>query len=40
LVYKEVHPTKKAAYAREKQIKSYKGGKASKELLAKNIPNG
>ena len=33
LVYSEVHPNRRAAEMREKQIKSYKGGNAFKQLL-------
>jgi putative endonuclease len=33
LVYKEEQPTKAEALAREKQIKSYKGGEAFKKLI-------
>jgi len=36
LVYKEAHLTEKEAYLRERQIKKYKGGRAFKELLAKD----
>jgi putative endonuclease len=35
LVYKEVYNQRSDAFAREKQIKSYKGGKAFHELLRK-----
>jgi len=35
LVYKEVFKDKKLAWARERQIKSYKGGEAFKKLIEK-----
>jgi len=37
LVYKEVFVTKKDAFLRERQIKNYKGAKAFKKLLAKEL---
>ena len=33
VIYTEVLPTKNEAYAREMQIKSYKGGRAFKTLI-------
>ncbi len=36
LCYKEEFETRAEAYRREKQIKSYKGGRAFKELMAKS----
>lgn len=33
LIHKEEYPTRELAMAREKQIKSYKGGNAFKKLL-------
>ncbi|MDO9391858.1 MAG: GIY-YIG nuclease family protein [bacterium] len=35
LLYSEIHETKQAAYRRELQIKSYKGGEAFKRLILK-----
>ena len=37
IVYKEIKKTRSEAVRREKQIKSYKGGNAFKELLAMNL---
>ena len=34
LIYTESHPDKATAEARERQIKSYKGGEAFRKLLA------
>jgi putative endonuclease len=34
VVYTEEYPTKQEAYRREMQIKSYKGGRAFRDLLA------
>jgi putative endonuclease len=36
LIYKEEYPTKKEAFSRERQIKSYKGGEALRKLLEKS----
>ena len=36
LVYKEEYRTKKEAFLRERQIKSYKGGEAFQKLLNKS----
>lgn len=33
VIYTEEYPTKQAAYAREMQIKSYKGGRAFRALI-------
>ena len=35
VVYTEIYPDKKSAVARERQIKSYKGGNAFKKLIKK-----
>jgi putative endonuclease len=40
LVHREEYPTKEEAFLRERQIKRYKGGRAFKLLLAKNLNSG
>lgn len=35
LIYTEMYKTQQEAYAREKQIKRYKGGRAFKKLIEK-----
>lgn len=39
LVYQELYKSKSAAYKREMQIKSFKGGNAFQALLPKNMPS-
>jgi len=40
IIHTESFPSKKEAYKRERQIKSFKGGKAFKKLLLEGCPSG